>query len=283
MCLIEAVICISWLSRPSSGCTSRFMTAPPPPLIFDRAARRLHRDRVARGPGSPLEQGVADELGERLAAVKRDFASALVINAGAGHMTSVLRGRGIPVTETDHGACYAARHGVILCDEDRLAVGPEQFDLVVMPSGLDTIDDVPGALIAARRALRPGGMFLSSLIGAPSLPMLREVVRAADAMSGHAVARLHPQIDVRAAGDLLVRADFALPVADAETLNLSYANVGRLIDDVRAAGLNNVLKQRHAVTRSWRAELEAAFRGSADSSGRVTETVTMLVLTGWAP
>jgi SAM-dependent methyltransferase len=258
------------------------MTAPPP-LIFDRAARRLRRDQVARGPESPLEQGVADELSERLAAVKRDFARALVINAGAGHMTSVLRERGISVTETDHGARYAARAGAILCDEDRLDLGPGEIDLAVMPSGLDTIDDVPGALIAARRALRPGGMFLACLIGAPSLPMLREAVRAADAVSGSAVARLHPQIDVRAAGDLLVRAGFALPVADAETLNLTYADVGRLIEDVRGTGLNNVLVQRHAVTRAWRADLESAFSDSADSNGRVTETVTMLVLTGWAP
>ncbi len=266
---------------PRAGRHKPFVTSSPP-VIFDRAARRLRRDRVAHGLGSPLEQGVADELGERLAAVQREFATALVINTGAGHMTSVLRGRGIAVTETDYGPRYAARSSAMLSDEDRLDVRPQGFDLVVMPSGLDTIDDVPGALIAARRALHTGGLFLGSLIGAPSLPVLREIVTAADASFGRAAARFHPQIDVRAAGDLLVRAGFARPVADAETLQLSYASFDRLVGDVRAAGLGNVLAERYGVGRGWRDAVQTAFGLTAGEAGRVTETVTVLMLTGWA-
>lgn len=251
-------------------------------MIFDRDARRHRRDRLARGANSSLEQEVADELGERLGAVKRPFSTALVINSGDGHMASVLRGRGIAVTETDHGRRFAARAGAILCDEDRLDVPSASFDLVVMPCGLDTVDDVPGALIAARRALREGGLFFACLIGAPSLPVLREAVAAADASEDRGIARVHPQIDVRAAGDLLVRAGFKLPVADAETLKLSYPSLDRLIQDVRHSGLTNVLADRRGVSRHWRNTARAAFQAKANAKGQIIETVTLLVLTGWS-
>ena len=258
------------------------MTAPLP-VIFDRAARRLRRDRMARGVASPLEQGIADEVIERLDAVTRGFASALVINTGCGTLASALRARGIDVTETDYGAVFAERASGLRCDEDRLTAPPQSFDLVVMPSGLDTVDDVPGALIAARRALRDGGLFLGCLIGAPTLPVLRDALRAADTDESRAVARLHPQIDVRGAGDLLVRSGFALPVADAETLRLSYRSLDKLFADIRSTGLGNVLNQRERASRRWLASARAAFARTAGADGTTIETVTLLILTGWAP
>ncbi|UVO53461.1 class I SAM-dependent methyltransferase [Sphingomonas sp. SUN039] len=257
------------------------MTSPPP-VIFDRVARRLRRDRVACSEPSPLEAGIARELLERLDAVTRPFATALVINTGPRIVATALRERGIAVTETDHGVVYAAAASGNFCDEDRLDVASGLYDLVVMPSGLDTVDDVPGALIAARRALRDDGLFLACLIGSPSLPVLRDVASAVDAAQGRAVARLHPQIDVRAAGDLLVRAGFALPVADAETLRLSYPSFDRLVGDIRAAGLGNVLAERRGVSPGWLAAARAAFERSGGADGRAIETVTLLILTGWA-
>lgn len=253
-----------------------------PPVIFDRDARRLRRDRLARQGPSPLEAGIADELIERLDAVKRTFGTALVINTGTGVLASALTQRGIAVSETDHGTVFAATSSGILCDEDRLDVTPRRYDLVIMPGGLDTVDDVPGALIAARRALCDGGLFLACLMGSPSLPVLREAVAAADALEDRSIARIHPQIDVRAAGDLLVRTGFALPVTDAETLKLSYPSLDRLVEDVRHAGLTNVLVHRRTVSRRWRDAARVAFQTKASDNGQIIETVTLLVLTGWA-
>lgn len=255
----------------------------PPPLIFDRAARRLRRDRMARGGESPLEAGVAQELLERLDLVTRSFDHALVINTGTRLLADGLRTRGLTVDETDHGPVFADVAQGVCCDEDRLHVAPASYDLVIMPSGLDTVDDVPGALIAARTALRPGGLFLACLIGAPSLPVLRGVASDVDATEGRAVARFHPQIDVRAAGDLLARTGFALPVADNETLSLAYPSCDRLIGDLRRSGLTNLLAERHPVTRGWLKAVGTRFMEPSGEDGRVIETVTLLVLTGWAP
>src|SRR5204862_5240771 len=95
---------------------------------------------------------------------------------------------------------------------------------------LDTVNDLPGALIQIRRALRPDGLFLAAFIGAGSLPRLRRAMRVAEeAASMPPSPRIHPQIDVRAAGDLLVRAGFALPVADCEMPDVRFSPFRRLI------------------------------------------------------
>ncbi len=238
---------------------------------------------MARRGTSPLEAGIAKELLERLDLVTRSFARALVINTGTRRLAAGLRERGMAVDETDHGTLYADAAQGMRCDEDRLRITPERYDVVIMPSGLDTIDDVPGALIAARMALRPGGLFLGCLVGAPGLPTLRNVTMSVDAAKGQAVARFHPQIDVRAAGDLLARAGFALPVADTETLSLSYSSLGKLLRDLRDAGLTSLLAERHALTRQWLSAANELFSELSNDQGRVQETATLLFLTGWAP
>ena len=266
------------------------MHPAPPPAIFDRAARRLRRDRMGGEAARLFESHVADLVGERIDAVAQAFARALVVNTGFGILADRLSARGMTVTETDFAPGLAAARGAVPCDEDRLAVdarafdlvvAPARFDLVVAPAGFDTIDDLPGALLLARRAMTADGLFLAVMTGAPGLPALRQAVMVAD--GNRAVARLHPQVDVRAGGDLLVRAGFALPVADIETVTLSYQSVGALIADLRATGTTNVLGDRYPVSRGWMARLAAAFADQGNGRGRTDETVSLLVLTGWSP
>jgi len=273
--------CASPRLSPDAGRGTSLAVNVSPPHIFDRNARRLRRDRIARRGGSPLEAGIARELLDRLDLVTRSFARALIVNTGTRLLADGLKDRGLAVDETDHGAVYADVAHALWCDEDRLRVTPKHYDLVIMPGGLDTIDDVPGALIAARMALQPGGLFLGCLVGAPSLPTLRHVAMNVDAAQERAVARFHPQIDVRAAGDLLARAGFVLPVADAETLSLSYPSLGKLLHDMRDAGLTSLLAERHALNRQWLGTANDLFAGMSNDQGRVHETATLLFLAGW--
>ncbi len=111
------------------------------------------------------------------------------------------------------------------CDEDRLPFADGAFDLVVSVGALDSVNDLPGALLLTRRALKPDGLFLAALAGAGSLARLRRAMLAADAAEGGAAPRVHPQIDVRAAGDLLVRAGFALPVVDAQPVEVRFRSL----------------------------------------------------------
>ena len=250
------------------------------PAIFDRALRRHRRDRATAGFADHdfVRAAMLDGIGERLAAVNRDFGEILDLGCFDGAFAAPPGAR---VARFDSGLAFAAAAGGVQGDEDRLPFADASFDLVVSAGVLDSVDDLPGALTLIRRALRPDGLFLGAMIGAGSLPRLRAAWRFAD--GERPAARLHPQVDVRAAGDLLVRAGFALPVADVETLTARYADMGRLLDDLRGMAAGNNLAARTPATRRHIAAAARAFAASADPDGRTPETFALLFMTGWAP
>ncbi|MET0374920.1 MAG: class I SAM-dependent methyltransferase, partial [Rhizorhabdus sp.] len=195
------------------------------PDIFDRRLRRARRDRAAPGFADHafLIEHMADELAERLTMVNRTFDRMLLLGCHDGRIADRFAAAGRRVVQADAGFAFAQMAGGVQCDEDRLPFADSSFDLVVSVGVLDSVNDLPGALALIRRILRPDGLFLGSFAGAGSLSWLKSALLAADsATSGGAVARIHPQIDVRSAGDLLSRAGFALQVADGERLDVGY-------------------------------------------------------------
>ncbi|WP_114950747.1 methyltransferase domain-containing protein [Sphingosinicella terrae] len=253
---------------------------------FDRGLRRLRRDRAAGSGGDTfyLHHRVADELIERLDLVRRDFTDALDLGSGDLYLTRRLRERGIRVVAADHGALFAAAADV-RCDEDRLPFADASFDLIVSVGTLDSVNDLPGALTLIRRALRPDGLFLAAFAGAGSLPRLRSAMRAADEAEGGAAPRIHPQIDVRAAGDLLGRAGFALPVIDVESVTVRFAALGGLVRDLRGMGATNILLQRSTrpLGRLALAAAHVDFAAAADADGKTAERFEIIHVSGWAP
>ena len=154
------------------------------------------------------------------------------------------------------------------------------FDLIVACFAFDCENDLPGVLIQARQALAPGGLLLATLIGAGSLPVLREVMLKAD--GDRPAPRLHPQVDVRAGAQLLQRAGLADPVADGRSLNVRFGRLADLVQDLRDQGLTSVLAQGGPpLGRSAYARAEAAFADLAGPDGRVTERFELLTLSGW--
>lgn len=250
------------------------------PEIFDRAARRLRRDRAAPDYAAHdfLRAVMLDGIAERLDAVTRSFTDVLDLGCFDGSFT-------LPpdtsVTRLDAGHRFAQAAGGVQADEDQLPFAEASFDLVVSAGVLDSVNDLPGALIQARRALRPDGLFLAAFVGAGSLASLRTALRAAE--GDRPVARIHPQIDVRSAGDLLMRAGFALPVADVEPLTVRYADLFGLLRDLRGMAATNVLRERSPMTRAALTATAEAFMAQADPDGRVSERLEIVYLTGWAP
>ncbi|VVT13531.1 Methyltransferase type 11 [Sphingomonas sp. EC-HK361] len=248
--------------------------------IFDRNARRRSRDRAAPSFADHdfLRAAMIEGLVDRLASVKRAFVDMLDLGCFDG---SVPAPDGARVARLDPGFAFARSAGAVQADEDRPPFADASFDLIVSAGVLDTVNDLPGALLLARRMLRPDGLFLAAFLGAPSLPTLRAALRSADA--DEPAPHLHPQVDVRAAGDLLSRAGFALPVADSETLDVRYPHVGRLVKDLRGMAGGNLLPGRRPFTRERAGRLAEAFQSAADPDGRVAERFTLLFLTGWSP
>lgn len=250
-------------------------------LPFDRNLRRLRRARAMQGDGDALylHRLAAEELLERLSWVKRDFRDALMLGMIDGGLAEALRARGLNVTIADP----ACAEGAVQCEEDRLPFAAGSFDLVLSIGLLDSVNDLPGALLLIRRALRPDGLFLAAFAGAGSLPRLRAAMIAAGEAQGGAAPRIHPQIDVRAAGDLLTRAGFALPVADSQRVTIRFPHLFGLIGDLRAMAGTNVLASRAPLTRAGLAAAASAFAASADPDGKTAEQFEIVYLSGWAP
>jgi SAM-dependent methyltransferase len=251
-----------------------------PPDIFDRARRRVRRDRAAPrfSDFAFIRDWMLDGISERLNVVRREFTDVLDLGCFDGGFVAPPGAR---VTRIDAGARFAAQAGGVQGDEDQPHFPDARFDLIVSVGVLDSVNDLPGALALARRALRPDGLFLGAFLGGATLSTLRAVLLEAEA--DRPAARIHPQVDVRSAGDLLVRAGFALPVADVETLNVRYASLFDLVRDLRGMGATSLLPGTSPLARDSIARAAALFTERADDEGRTTERFEAIFLTGWAP
>lgn len=255
--------------------------------IFDRRLRRLRRDRAAPAFADHafLLDQMVDELLHRLGLVTRGFERALDLGCFDGRMTRALEERGIKAVSADAGFAFARQSAGVQCDEDRPPFADASFDLVISAGVLDMVNDLPGALSLIRRLLKPDGLFLAGFVGGGSLPRLRTATLRADSAMGATPPRIHPQIDLRSAADLLVRAGFTLPVADGDRLTVRYGDPLRLAQDLRGmAGGNQLRAQKPPLFGRARVHaLCEAFAAQADPDGRVTETFEIVYLTGWSP
>ena len=254
------------------------------PEIFNRRQRRIVRDRAyTRANGDDFFSSImAEEIIERLDVVKRNFRRALIIGLPAAGLEKKLESRGMKVVFADSSARLARALGGVICDDDRLPFADHSFDLIINIGSLDTINDLPGALVLIRRILIPDGLMLAAMFSAESFPILKSVIMGAegDRVSAH----MHPQIDVRTAGDLVARAGLTLPVADSDHMRLKYSSLQRLIADIRDVGGSNIMTGTlTSIPRHVYAEIEHRFQAKAGLDGKFSESVTILYLCAWAP
>lgn len=238
---------------------------------------------MARQPAAAnfLAPIIAETLLDRLAMVTRDFSRILLIGAHDAALIAHLRALGAELAILEAGLDLAARTAAIEGEADGIDLPFGSFDLIVWPGGLDSVNDVPGALVRMRALLAPDGLLLGAFVGDGSLPRLR---RATMADGVRSIARLHPQIDLAAMGNLLQRTGFALPVVDVDTLTVRYGDWFTLVRDLRAAGLSSRLAPAPSpLTREEAARIAAAFAAEADPDGRIAETFRLIYFSGWAP
>ncbi|MEY4880417.1 MAG: hypothetical protein RJB62_1886 [Pseudomonadota bacterium] len=263
-----------------------FMTEGPP-RIFDRRAYRARRARAAgRGGDAFLAETAAEALADRIRAVNRHFRHALDIGsrgAGFGQLAPLADYwvRAHPAGE------FVAGTRSVIADEEGLPFAAESFDLITSVLSLHAVNDLPGALIQIRRALKPDGLFMAAMFGGDTLTELRQAFAQAEAeLTGGVSPRISPFGDVRDLGGLLQRAGFALPVTDSERTVVRYRDASTLFSDLRNLGETNVLAER-AKAPLRRAILAAALNEYAshfaDDDGRLRASFEIVYLTGWAP
>lgn len=267
-----------------------------PPLLFDRTLHRRRLDRAARGYAAAdfLKARAAADAVDRLEAIMRSFPLAVDLGARDGTFARLLadspaRARIGTLIEADLSAAMLAnRTGPrLVVDEERLPFAPESLDLVVSTLSLHWTNDLPGALVQIRRALKPDGLFVGALFGGATLTELRQaLLQAEDEVTGGAGPRVSPFADAFDAAGLLQRAGFALPVSDVDRVTVRYAHPLKLLADLRAMGETNVLidRPKRPLSRAVLARAcEIYVERFAEADGRVPATFEIVTATGWAP
>ena len=266
------------LSRTSSRRTSAAVAD-----LFDSRTRIMRRDRAFRaGPALFLYERAFEDILDRLSGIRRDFESALLIGTPDPGWPERLKPFATDVHSVDPAAGFAEAAGGIQADADLIGFPEASFDLCIALGTLDTVNNLPGALLRLRYVLRPDSLLIGAISGGDTLPQLRAAMRAADAISGEAVPRVHPRIEAASLGQLLAAAGFRMPVVDIDRVKASYRGLRDLVEDLRAMGMTNVLSQRTRtpLTRAALAAAEKQFSHS-QQNGRTVETFELLHFAAW--
>jgi SAM-dependent methyltransferase len=246
------------------------------PILFDRALLRARLDRARKqGPATFLVDRVAEDMEERLAAVKRDFADVADIWTPGDALRKPLEDR------------FKSFRHINIEDSEVLPLQPEQLDLVVSALALQFVNDLPGVLAQIRRALKPDGLLMAAMLGGDTLSELRQSFAAAEAeLESGGSPRVAPFADLRDVGALLQRGGLALPVTDVDRVVARYDSAFALMADLRRMGATNILiERRRTPTRRATMLRMAQIYGErfADPDGRIRATFDVIWLSGWAP
>ena len=255
-------------------------------LLFDRRLVKWRKQRFATQFNDVdfLFREAAERLADRLEDTTRHFEKTLLL----GNHASLFH-KNLPkkMGEVIIAESFLSSYSTLLCDEEQLPFANDSFDATISCLSLQWVNDLPGALIQIQRALKEDGLFLAVLPGPQTLRELRSCLEAAMLeVEGGIYPIISPFVEVRDAGNLLQRAGFALPVADSESIAITYDNPFKLMKELRLMGEGNALLSRKKYFTRREIFVRAAeiyHKNHLDKDGRIIVTVELVFLLGWKP
>ena len=236
--------------------------------IIDKEA--LVRSRMRSDKEDNFLQKLAvQEIKDRLKFIKKRFEKILIICGNPFYWQ-----------EAFHGAEFIA-------DDEILAFPQKGYDLVIHGMSLHYANDPIGQLVQCRSMMKEGGLLLGIFLGGQTLNELRDSIASAEIeLTGGISPRVLPMIDIRDAGSFLMRAGFALPVADISVNMVGYGKPLDLFYDLRKMGETNVQKHRlkkfsHRKLFSLASDKYIDSQNSENKS--VKATFEFITITGWVP
>ena len=252
-----------------------------PPHIFDA---RLWRNRAKRfrpqfQRSDFVLRRVLEDMADSLGAINRNFQSGLELNALPLRLTEF-----VPEGKITH---LNEEVRDIDLDATPLPYASDSLDLIVSALGLHRINDVPGALVQIRRALKPDGFFIAAMMGGETLTELRQcLIEAELEVRGGYGPRIFPFAESHDVIELMKRIGFAMPVVDSDRLKVSYEHPLALMHDLRSMGESNILLERPK-TGLNKAILERLcalyFEKFSNDEGRIIASFEIIHLSGWKP
>ena len=239
------------------------------PQLVDRTQLSRSRKRaLASGGDFFLHEEARAEIEDRISMVNKAFTNPAIVTG-----FPELWAKWFP-------------NAKVVPDDDFLALEEGTYDLVIHAMALHWANDPVGQLIQCNRALKPDGLLIAAFFGDQTLHELRACLGQAEtALTGGLSPRVLPMGELRDLGGLLQRASFALPVADKSPRNVTYPNLAKLVQDLRAMGEGNALTAREKTPsrKELFALTQALYREHFSEHDRLKATFDIVYLTGWAP
>ncbi|XP_057490637.1 putative methyltransferase At1g22800, mitochondrial isoform X2 [Actinidia eriantha] len=276
----------------------RTRTSLPLPSLWTRYFSTLDNDRHDLIQSPKLK--IFDRHLKRKQDCKKSFPSALCLGGSLEAIRRLLRGRGaiekLIMMDTSYEMVKLCKNieqdvsnktietSFVVGDEEFLPVKESSLDLVISCLGLHWTNDLPGAMIQSRLALKPDGLFLAAILGGETLKELRIACTVAQMeREGGISPRLSPLAQVRDAGNLLTRAGFTLPGVDVDEYTVQYQSALELMEHLRSMGETNALLQRNNILKRETALATAAVYQSmfAAEDGTIPATFQVIYMTGW--
>jgi malonyl-CoA O-methyltransferase len=225
---------------------------PPDQIPIKTLARRSFESAAAAyDQAAALQQEVGQRLLQRLDLVKIQPDRILDLGSGTGQCIPDLlaRYRKAQVVALDIALPMlwrARKRGrwlrkprCVCADAERLPFADSSFDLVFSNLMLQWCVELEVVFTELQRVLRPGGLLLFTSFGPDTLRELRGSWQQVDGYS-----HVNAFADMHDVGDALLRTRFADPVMDVERLTVTYADVWKLMRELKQIGAHNVTAGR---------------------------------------
>jgi len=280
---------------------SLLMTSPvppnsAPPRLFDRERVARNRSRAAASfkEYDFLKARVSSDIADRLADTSHSFDRAFDLGAHDGQLAKLLQASdqvgSVEAGDISSGMVALSRAGGLNAeqvDEEGLPFPQASLDLIVSALSLHWVNDLPGALVQIRQALKPDGLFLGALFGAGTLSELRaSLMEAETELTGGVAARVSPLPGLRDMASLMQRAGFALPVVDRDQVVVRYGSPMGLLADLKGMGERAAFAagtMRPLPRRVLMRAMEIYANDYSDPDGRVRATFEVVHMSGWSP
>jgi malonyl-CoA O-methyltransferase len=260
--------------------------------VLDRGWLRRSFDRAGAtyDAAAVLQRAVRKVLLERLNLTA--LRPRIVLDAGAGtaHSSRALKRRypaaRVVALDSSLGMLRTASRQTswlrpffrVCADAERLPLKETSVDLILSNFMLPWCD--PDMVFAEfRRVLAPRGFLSFTSLGPDTLRELRAAWAEVDRFT-----RVHLFTDMHDIGDALVRAGFVSPVLDVERYTLTYTDVRRLCEDLKAIGVRNATAGRlKGLTGPKKfAAMQAAYE-MYRQNGRLPATYEVVFGQAWGP
>ncbi len=261
--------------------------------LFDRKILNLHQARADKtfSDHNHLTTHSAHNLLDRVSVIKRCFKNVLVMGRSPKVLIEELKRSTSPpqqiYTLNNQENSPQDNAPSVIAEEEALPFKWPSFDLILANLNLHWINDLPGFLWQVRQSLQPDGVFIGSLFGDDTLKELRQSLSQAEIeTTSGASPRVSPFVELASAASLLTRAQFTLPVADRDRVNVTYSDAYALMKDQRGMGETNILKDRvktFAPRALFQRMSEIYQQNYTNKEDRITSTFDIIYLTGWAP